>query len=107
MSRELLDELKMNTGIEVKTGFFPLAFILFLCTPVIEINGQKNIKSWGTHYFELLPGDHIIKIYFPYLFKSECGANQINVSILEGQTRRIVYNMPPWMLAAGTIKEIL
>ena len=96
----------MKTGIEIKTGFFPLAFILFFCTPVIEINRQKNIKSWGTHFFDLTPGEYVVKIYFPYLFMPECGANQLKVSIVEGQTKRITYNMPPWMLAAGTIKEV-
>jgi hypothetical protein len=59
----------MKTGIEVQTGFFPLAFFLFFCTPVIEINGQKNSKSWGTHFFELQPSEYNVKIYFSYMGK--------------------------------------
>ena len=96
----------MRTGIKIKTGFFPLAFILFLCTPVIEINGGKFKRHWGTYFFDLTPGDHIVKIYFHYWLKPECGVNQIKVSIAEGQTKRITYFMPPWMLAAGIIKEV-
>lgn len=96
----------MKTGIEIKTGFFPLAVILFLCTPTIEINGKKYIKNWGRCFFELPPGDYRIKIYFHYWLKPECGANQIKVSLAEGQTKRITYFMSPWMLAAGTIKEV-
>jgi hypothetical protein len=94
----------MKTVIEVKTNFFPLAFILFLCTPVIEINGQKNKRSWGTHFFEVKPGDYAVKIYFPYLFISECGANQVKIHVSEGETKKISFYMPPWMLMAGTIK---
>ena len=93
----------MKTGIEVKTGFFPLAWILFFCTPVIEINGQKNSKKWGTHYFELEPGEYTVKIYFPYIFKPECGANQIKVDLKEGEQRKISFRMPPWMLSPGKI----
>jgi hypothetical protein len=41
----------MNSGIQVTTGFMPLAFILYLCTPVIEINGEKNVRKMGNAYF--------------------------------------------------------
>jgi hypothetical protein len=94
----------MTTGIEVKTEFFPLAWILYFCTPVIEINGQKNSKSWGKHFFELLPGEYNVKVYFPYMGQKECGANQVKITLLEGQNRKISYNMPPWMFSKGTIK---
>ena len=45
-----------------------------------------------------------MKISFPYMGKSECGANEIKVSLSEGQKRRIAYNMPPWMFSKGSIK---
>ena len=94
----------MTTGIEVKTEFFPLAWMLYMCTPVIEINGQKNSRKWGKHFFELQPGEYTVKIYFPYFMQNECGANQTTITVSEGQVRKISYNMPPWMLAKGTIK---
>jgi len=97
---------KMTTGIIIETEFFPLAFFLFFCTPVIEINGQKNRRTWGTHFFELPPGFYKIKIYFSYLFIPECGANQIKFNISERQIRKVSFNMPPWIFAKGTMKEV-
>ena len=93
----------MKTKLEIKLGFFPLAFFLFACTPVIEIDGEKNSKSWGKHYFELTPGQYKIKIYFPYAGMSECGANEVTIDIQEGIKRRVSYYMWPWMFAKGSI----
>ena len=84
----------------------PLAFILYMCTPVIEINGEKNARKWGTHSFELAPGEYTVKIYFPYIFMKECGANSIKVNVEAGKITKIDYNMPPLMIAAGTIKVL-
>ena len=94
----------MKTGIEIKTGFFPLAWFLYFVKPTIEINGDKHKESWGTKLFPLSPGEYTVKISFPYFGISECGANEIKVSLAEGQTRKIVYNMPPWMFAKGSLK---
>lgn len=94
----------MNTAIHVNTSFFPLAWILYMCTPVIEIDGEKNSRKWGTHSFEVSPGEHTVKIYFPYMWRSECGANQTTVNVPEGGAVNISYNMPPWMFAKGKIR---
>jgi len=95
---------QLKTGVAVKTGFLPLGFILFFCTPTIVVDGRDYRKSWGTHFFELEPGRHTIKIFFRYLFMAECGANSIDVIVEEGKISRIKYYMPPWMLAKGSIK---
>lgn len=92
------------TGVEVKAGFFPLAFLLFFCTPRIEIDGKVYKKSWGTHFFELPPGTHKITVYFAYLFMARCGENSISVNVVRGAVTRVRYNMPPWMFAKGSLK---
>ena len=94
----------MTSGIEIKTGFFPLAWFLYFVTPTIEINGEKHKKKWGESFFDLPAGNYRIKISFPYMGKSECGANEIQVTLSEGQKRKVTYNMPPWMFAKGSIK---
>ena len=95
-----------RTGVEVKVGFFPLAFLFLVCTPMIEIDGEAHKKYWGTHFFELDPGKHTIRIYFRYLFMSQCGANSIDVVVKDGETCRIKYYMPPWIFAKGSIKQV-
>ncbi|MFT5858151.1 MAG: hypothetical protein ACI865_000235 [Flavobacteriaceae bacterium] len=96
----------MKTEIEVKTGFFPLAWFLYFVSPVVVINGEKNTQKWGRTFFDLPPGEYLIKVYFPYMWKPECGANQITVKLGEGETKRIDYNMPPWMFAKGRLREV-
>ena len=91
------------TGVEIKTGFFPLAFLLFMCTPRIEIDGRVNLRPWGTHFFELPPGPHTIRVYFRYLWMGHCGDNSVSVNVPAGRAVRVNYNMPPWMLAKGSM----
>jgi hypothetical protein len=40
-----------RTGIQIETNFFPLSFILYLCTPTIVIDGQPTQRPWGVHNF--------------------------------------------------------
>ena len=95
-----------QTGVEVKLSFFPLAFFLFACKPRVEINGAVEERSWGTHFFPTQPGRHSIKVYFRYLFMSQCGANTIDVSVTDGNVTRIKYYMWPWMFAKGSLKTV-
>ena len=106
MARRDDDDYDDDTGIEVKTEFFPLAWILYLCTPRIEINGKVHTKAWGTHFFPLDPGKYTVRVYFPYLFQSRCGENSIKVRIREGEVARLSYYMPPLIFMAGTLVEV-
>ena len=93
-------------GVEIKTGFFPLAFFLFFCTPRIEINGQVHEKPWGTHFFALPPGAHKIAVYFSYMGMPRCGENSISVDIENGRVTHVKYHMPPWMYSKGSLEVI-
>lgn len=90
--------------IEVKTGFFPLAFILFLCTPRIEIDGYVYKTKWGTQSYQVVPGQHKVTVYFGYLWMSRCGENTVYVNVAPGQALHVDYSMPPWMFAAGSMR---
>jgi len=96
----------LKTGVAVKTGFFPTAIILYLFPPTVVIDGTPHRESWGTRFFELSPGPHTIKIFFKYLFWRECGANSIDVNVVEGQTSRVEYSSPWLVTMKGSIKEI-
>ena len=92
-----------QSGVEVKLGFFPLAFLLLVCTPRIEIDGQVQSKYWGTHFIPLPPGPHKIRIYFRYLTMAECGANSMDIVVPANGMVRIGYYMWPWVLAKGSL----
>src|SRR5690348_13273526 len=95
-----------STGIIVRASFFPLAFLLFFCTPTIVIDGQAYKKGWWSdHFFPVPPGRHNVKIFFKYLYMNECGANSIDVDVAPEQVRQINYFMPPWIYAKGSITE--
>tara|TARA_B100000959_G_scaffold278977_1_gene338334 strand:+ start:505 stop:819 length:315 start_codon:yes stop_codon:yes gene_type:complete len=97
-----------TNGVEIKTGFFPLAFFLFFCTPRIEINGQVHEKSWGIHFFELPPGTHKITVYFPYLIMGmeRCGENSISVDVAKDVVTHVKYHMGTWMRSKGSLEVI-
>ena len=98
---------ELSTGVEIKLSFFPLAFFLFFCRPTVVINEKSHRLNWGTHFIELPPGPHDIKVFFGYFFVAECGANSINITIVEGCKSRVIFYMPPWMLAKGSLREVV
>ena len=94
------------TGLQIETGFFPLSFFLYLCTPTIIIDGVACQRPWGVHYFQLAPGMHNVIIFFHYIWMDKCGANSISVMVQEGHVSRIKYEMPPWMFSKGSMREL-
>lgn len=92
--------------LEVQLKFFPLAFLFLFCTPVVEIDGEKHRRPWGTHRFAIAPGPHRVRIYFPYLFWPECGANSIDLDLGAGESRRIRFYMPPLVFLKGSLSEV-
>lgn len=94
------------TGIQIETSFFPLSFFLYLCTPTIVINGHATQRPWGTHNFPTAGGMHHIRIYFQYLLMQYCGDASINVVVQPNCVHRVVFEMPPWMFSAGSIREL-
>ena len=95
-----------SSGIDVVADFFPLAFFLFFCAPVIEIDGVKHPKTWGRHVFDLPPGEHTVRVYFPYLIMAECGANSRTVAVEAGKRVLVKWYMWPWMLAPGEMSVV-
>lgn len=91
------------TGLEVNVKFCPLAFLLFLCKPTVEIDGTPHRKGWGTHFFEVAPGKHEVRLYFRCLFMARCGENSIIADVAQGKVTRVSYYMPPWMFAKGSM----
>jgi hypothetical protein len=49
---------------------------------------------------------HTVIIFFHYIWMDKCGANSINVTVYEGYVSRIKYEMPPWMFAKGSLREL-
>jgi hypothetical protein len=95
-----------DAKIEVKTRFFPLAFLFLFCSPVVEINGEKYRSSWGIRSFDLPEGEYNISIYVPYLFWRRCGENSIKVKTIAGRVTKISFYAPLIVFAKGSIKAL-
>src|SRR5438477_4227962 len=77
--------------VEVTVSHPLLAFIYVLFTPTITINGQRHRRPWGTHLFELAPGDYEIAVSYPWLFAPECGTSTVRISLQPAEFKRITY----------------
>lgn len=97
-------EPSLDCYIQVNVRFFILAFILLLCTPVIEIDGEKSKRKWGRYRFDLEPGPHKVTVWFPYLFLDRCGKNSVQVEAVPGAPVEVDFFMPPWIFAKGWMK---
>ncbi len=95
---------EVRENLEVTTGFFPLAFLFLFCTPVIEIDGHPQRLRWGTHRFGVAPGRHRVRVYVPYLFWPQCGANVIDVDVAAGRAAHVSWYMPPLVFLKGSMR---
>ena len=93
-----------NTGtVKINTSFLPLALAWNLCSPVIEINGEKNRTSWGETQHNLPLGKYKVTIYIPYLTFRRCGENSVEFELKDGQLIHINYKAPLTVLSSGKI----
>jgi hypothetical protein len=77
--------------IEVEAAHTPLAFFYRFFTPTIELNGRKERRPWGTHTFEVAPGDYVVAVSYPWLLSPECGRNSISVAVGPGEVKKVRY----------------
>lgn len=98
-----------QAGLEIKAGFFPLAFILFFCTPHFSINGSPPIRGkWGDNLIPVEPGRHQITMWYPYGFIKQASKATIVVDVAQGQVAQLTYR--PHILyivfLAGRLKQV-
>jgi hypothetical protein len=85
-------------GIRVITGFTPLAFLLYLCTPRIHLDGGPAVpRKWGITDIPVSPGRHHVRCYFPYLFHRAVGDSSIVVDVAPGQLVTLRWKAP-WLV---------
>jgi hypothetical protein len=89
--------------LEVEIGYHPIATLYQFSIPTIEINGVKEKRKWGTHLFQLQPGNYCISISYAWIFAAECGKNSVEFSIAAGEKRKIIYRAPAISYAPGKI----
>ena len=96
---------QLQTGIDLKTGFFPLAWFLYFCSPVIEIDGEPTKLSWGSRFVPAAPGTHEVEVYYNYLFGPASRAT-ITVEVPEQGAVQLVYSAPILVFMAGNLRQM-
>src|SRR4051812_35086736 len=79
-----------SSSVEVTVAHNPLAFFYEAFTPTITINGMKERRPWGTHHYDLPPGDYEVAASYPWIIR-ECGSNSVRFSLATGEKKRVHY----------------
>lgn len=83
-------------GLHLRTGFFPLAFILYLFKPRCSIDGGVEFPiQWGDNHIPVPAGRHHVRVWFPYMFISQCGPAETLIEIPESGMA-LEYKAPTW-----------
>jgi hypothetical protein len=84
--------------IEIKTSFFPLAFLFAFFTPKASIDGGPAFDvGWGTTPIPGPPGRHQVEVWMPYLFAPNMGRNGIVVDVAPGGAVQVAWRAP-WLV---------
>jgi hypothetical protein len=89
--KDIMADIMTPGFIEVEAAHSRLAFFYGFFTPTIELNGRKERRPWGTHTFEVAPGDYEVAVSYPWLLSSECGKNSIRLSVGPGEMKKVRY----------------
>ena len=106
-----MSDMSPSAAIDIHLKFFPLAFILYLLKPRLEIDGSQPMTvSWGTGRFPVAPGQHQVRAYVPYLFFRFMGDATVVVDAGPGQAVLATWSAPwlaclpgKWKLSAGQV----
>ena len=99
----MTDVGKIRSGIQVTTKTPPIAFLLLLFKTKVTIDGATHVVSWGTNYYPLEPGHHVIEIGFRYFFGSNMGRSTSEFDVAAGHVVHLTYHPPAQIFSAGSI----
>jgi hypothetical protein len=92
--------------IRIRTGFFPLAFLLFFFPPRVRIDGGEPQKlGWfKTTDLSVAPGPHRLLVNHPYIVPSWDHKAEVDVTVGEGQVVLISYRAPVLAFLPGKLR---
>ncbi len=99
----MTDDGKTRSGVQVTTKTPPIAFLFLLFKTKVTIDGETHVVSWGTNYYALDPGLHVIEIGFRYFFGSNMGRSTAEFDVAAGHVVHLTYHPPAQIFSAGSI----
>ena len=94
--------MEQSSSIQLQLRVRPSAIFLWLCRPQVRIGTVTYRRYWGTHTFEVLPGDHSVRVSVPY-FGMSFGPADIPLAVQPGTTIRLRYDPPGLLNQPGTL----
>jgi len=97
-----------NTGIELRTKYFILSFLIVIFPVTITIDGQATKGKWGSQFIALAPGSHTMEVSWKFYWLWPANKATTTVNVVDGQVTRVTYDTlwygPMfWGLPAGKI----
>ncbi|MEV6350202.1 hypothetical protein [Actinoplanes sp. NPDC051851] len=89
--------------IAVTLRYSPIAFLLALFTPVLEIDGLPVPAVWGRVTTPVALGEHHVHVHVPYLLPPRIGVAETSVVALPGQTTELEYRAPLLAFMRGAL----
>ena len=83
--------------------FNPLAFLLGLFKPRVELNGHPVQAGWGRTVVPVPPGQYHVHVHVPYLLPSRIGVADLPVTVYPGQTVELEYRAPMIAFLGGAL----
>ncbi|WP_328469509.1 hypothetical protein OHA21_02025 [Actinoplanes sp. NBC_00393] len=92
-----------GSTIAVTMRYAPLAFLLGLFTPVLEVDGQDVPATWGRVVTSVGLGPHLVHVHVPYLVPARIGTAETTVVAAPGKTVELEYRAPLLSFMGGAL----
>jgi hypothetical protein len=90
-------------AIAVTLKYHPLAFLLGLFKPQVQLNGHDVANAWGRQVIPVQPGQYHVHVHVPYLIPPRIGVADLPVMVHPGQTLELEYRAPMIAFMKGAL----
>lgn len=90
-------------AIALTLKYHPLAFLMGLFKPRVEINGHQVQGAWNRTVLPVQPGQYHVHVHVPYLIPTRIGNADLGVTVHPGQTVELEYRAPMIAFMAGAM----
>jgi hypothetical protein len=94
---------EQQPAIAVTLRYHPLAFLLGLFKPQLQLNGYDVGRAWGRVVVPVPPGRHHVHVHVPYLIPPRIGVADLPVVVHPGQVLELEYRAPMIAFMKGAL----
>lgn len=89
----------LTSGLEITTGYPPLAFGLAIVKPRLQLDDYSPIHApWGTTVLPVSPGSHRLECWFTWGLFTGAGHATLDVHVPDRALVRVRYQAPTWFV---------